>query len=166
MLCYVGKATKIFIFIVTAVVVLALVLGFGPLRHSLSHHRQHSSPKCSSSSSGECDSVPSPAIVVSPPAASGYSYNPTPSIPRSSGSTQSPPTPITSPISYPPPQPPPSLPQPSSSPPIPAPPLPPSPPAMSPPPTQLPSPSPPLPPATIIAPPPLETLPSPGPMHT
>lgn len=33
-MCYVGKATKIFIFIVTVLVVVGLILGFGLLRHS------------------------------------------------------------------------------------------------------------------------------------
>ncbi|CAN6890917.1 unnamed protein product [Brassica oleracea var. botrytis] len=37
MLCYVGKATKIFIFIVTVVVVIGLVVGFGIHRRN-SHH--------------------------------------------------------------------------------------------------------------------------------
>ncbi|XP_047339841.1 pollen-specific leucine-rich repeat extensin-like protein 3 [Impatiens glandulifera] len=39
-MCYVGKATKIFIFIVTVLLVTGLVLGFGILRH---HHYKHGS---------------------------------------------------------------------------------------------------------------------------
>ncbi|KAL7219007.1 hypothetical protein ACSBR2_012138 [Camellia fascicularis] len=58
-MCYVGKATKIFIFIVTVLVVTGLLLGFGLLRHGIGN-----SHKCSGDPSSSCHqsqmSFPSP----------------------------------------------------------------------------------------------------------
>lgn len=102
-MCYVGKATKIFIFIVTALVVLGLVLGFGLLRHHKSH-----SHKCSGG-----DSCPSPNFFPnpistpnSPPfSSSSSSYNP-PSPAIGSNQPTSPNSPPTSiPTANPPPPP-------------------------------------------------------------
>ncbi|KAF5947368.1 hypothetical protein HYC85_013325 [Camellia sinensis] len=45
-MCYVGKSTKIFIFIITVLVVTGLLLGFGLLRRAI-HTKSH---KCSGDS--------------------------------------------------------------------------------------------------------------------
>ncbi|KHN36565.1 hypothetical protein glysoja_001296 [Glycine soja] len=58
-MCYVGKATKIFIFIVTVLVVLGLVLGLGLLRR----HHHNTSNKCSD----ESCIIPSPATTFPNP---------------------------------------------------------------------------------------------------
>ncbi|KAL0405564.1 UNVERIFIED_CONTAM: hypothetical protein Slati_3870300 [Sesamum latifolium] len=67
-MCYVGKATKIFIFIVTALVVTGLVLGFGLLRH---HGKSH---KCSPDSCPEATPVIYP--TPNPDPASSFTPNP------------------------------------------------------------------------------------------
>ncbi|XP_057954022.1 uncharacterized protein LOC131148324 [Malania oleifera] len=46
MWCYVGKATKIFIFLLTAFVVIGLVLGFGLIRHSIRKAHNCSGDSC------------------------------------------------------------------------------------------------------------------------
>ncbi|KAK7263569.1 hypothetical protein RJT34_31161 [Clitoria ternatea] len=63
-MCYVGKATKIFIFIVTVLVVVGIVFGFGLLRRS---HRNNA-VKCSD---GTCNTISAPDssgfLLPSPP---------------------------------------------------------------------------------------------------
>ncbi|XP_057461858.1 leucine-rich repeat extensin-like protein 3 [Actinidia eriantha] len=90
-MCYVGKATKIFIFIVTVVVVTGLVFGFGVLRHGI-----HKSHKCS----GDVSCNQSPVVVfpnpspstLTPTTINPYSPPPPPSIPPppDTGSTPTP----------------------------------------------------------------------------
>ncbi|KAB2035682.1 hypothetical protein ES319_D04G170100v1 [Gossypium barbadense] len=151
-MCYVGKATKIFIFIVTALVVLGLVLGFGLLRHHKSH-----SHKCSGG-----DSCPSPNFFPnpistpnSPPfSSSSSSYNPPPPAIGSNQPTSpnSPPTSI--PTANPPP---PAVQDPTPTPPPPD--ANPNPPPQS---------TPPPPPAVLPVPPynqPTPVLVAPGPVH-
>ncbi|KAJ6908476.1 hypothetical protein NC651_018782 [Populus alba x Populus x berolinensis] len=114
-MCYVGKATKIFIFIVTVLVILGFVLVFGLLRHHL-----HKSQNCADDS---CQSphlpFPTPPLTVptglTPPSPMGFS----PPSPPDYGSTPppSPPDTGTTPLSPPPPPlplPPPPLPPPAS----------------------------------------------------
>ncbi|GFY99133.1 hypothetical protein Acr_13g0005340 [Actinidia rufa] len=76
-MCYVGKATKIFIFIITALVVTGLVLGFGILRNGL--HKAH---KCSGDSCHQAQAVfpnPTPNNNTTPPAPNSSSIlNPPP----------------------------------------------------------------------------------------
>ncbi|KAK9133587.1 hypothetical protein Scep_013115 [Stephania cephalantha] len=62
-MCYVGKATKIFIFIVTVLVVVGLVVGFGLIRH---HNKAH---KCSGAGAGDpsCYQPPPPPGMETPP---------------------------------------------------------------------------------------------------
>ncbi|XP_050134263.1 proline-rich receptor-like protein kinase PERK2 isoform X1 [Malus sylvestris] len=122
-MCYVGKATKIFIFVVTVLVVLGLVLGFGVLRHGF-----QKSHKCSADSYS-CRPLSSPPIqfpnpnsgsnqpippnsdpTLTQPSPPNPNFNPppppnpdlTPS-PPTSISTPPPPTPPTSILSPPPP---------------------------------------------------------------
>ncbi|XP_058217540.1 uncharacterized protein Os04g0629400-like [Rhododendron vialii] len=83
-MCYVGKATKIFIFIVAALVVTGLVLGFGLFRSAL-----HKSHKCSGDS---CNDQASPAVFPNPT---------TPSTPTSASTLTPTPNPSSNP--YPPP---------------------------------------------------------------
>ncbi|KAI4334075.1 hypothetical protein L6164_018812 [Bauhinia variegata] len=165
-MCYVGKATKIFIFIVTVLVVLGLVLGFGLIRRT--HHRKND---CSD---GHC-SIPPPATYFPSPTFSSLSppqpgQNPSPDTPATPnpGSTQpsppaqdpSPPNPILGP--------PPPITNPS--------PPPPSPDLNQPPPPLLASPPPPSSPENTTPPnssgasppmsPPASSTPaSPGPVH-
>ncbi|XP_039002741.1 sulfated surface glycoprotein 185-like [Hibiscus syriacus] len=118
MMCYVGKATKIFIFIVTVLVVSGLVLGFGLFRHG---HRKSLSHKCDGDSCG-----PPPNVFPNaPPFSSSSSYSPPspaagsnqpspdppPSPPAVEDPTPTPPPPITDP-NPPPPQLPPAAPPP------------------------------------------------------
>uniref|UniRef100_A0A6M2EJM2 Uncharacterized protein n=1 Tax=Populus davidiana TaxID=266767 RepID=A0A6M2EJM2_9ROSI len=133
-MCYVGKATKIFIFIVTVLVILGLVLGFELLRHRL-----HKSHKCSD----EDDDCHPPQLTFPNPTTSGPSGLTPPS---TAGISQSSPPP-------PPPPPPPTPPDISTN----LPPPPPSPLLLSPPP---PSPPPPTVPAVTEAPPPSNNPPS------
>ncbi|WVZ22471.1 hypothetical protein V8G54_001015 [Vigna mungo] len=56
-MCYVGKATKIFIFIVTVLIVMGLVLGLGILRRR--HHT--TANECFD---GSCSRLPPPAISI------------------------------------------------------------------------------------------------------
>uniref|UniRef100_A0A6M2EFQ8 Uncharacterized protein n=1 Tax=Populus davidiana TaxID=266767 RepID=A0A6M2EFQ8_9ROSI len=159
-MCYVGKATKIFIFIVTVLVILGFVLVFGLLRHHL-----HKSQNCADDS---CQSphlpFPTPPLTVptglTPPSPMGFS----PPSPPDSGSTPppSPPDTGTTPLLLSPP--PPSPPDTGTTPLL-----------LSPPPPPLPLPPPPLPPpaSPVIngAPPPTNNPPSstvlvtPGPLH-
>ncbi|KAJ4729974.1 proline-rich receptor-like protein kinase PERK2 [Melia azedarach] len=125
-MCYVGKATKIFIFIVTVLVVLGLVLGFGLLRHSLQN-----SHKCSGDS---CHSPSSPVLFPNP----NPNSNPSPN-PLNPGSSQ--PNPPSPELGSPTPPSPPS-PNPSSNPPNPPSPVATTPPATPPPPIVNPSPPP------------------------
>ncbi|XAR68076.1 hypothetical protein NMG60_11003077 [Bertholletia excelsa] len=60
-MCYVGKATKIFIFVVTVLVATGLVLGFGLLRY-----HTHQTHKCSA------DSCPQSSPVFPNPIAPPY----------------------------------------------------------------------------------------------
>ncbi|XP_050210504.1 protein TRACHEARY ELEMENT DIFFERENTIATION-RELATED 7A-like [Mercurialis annua] len=69
-MCYVGKATKIFIFIVTVLVVLGFTLGFGFLRHGI--HKSHSSSPISFP-------TPNYPIITQPPPNSNPIYNQPPS---------------------------------------------------------------------------------------
>ncbi|KAJ6683513.1 hypothetical protein OIU85_007224 [Salix viminalis] len=85
-MCYIGKATKIFIFIVTVLVILGFVLGFGLLRHRL-----HKSHKCSDGD----DDCHSPQLSFPDPTTSGPS-GPTP--PSTAGFSQSSPPPPTPPV--------------------------------------------------------------------
>ncbi|KAJ6289884.1 hypothetical protein OIU78_025741 [Salix suchowensis] len=97
-MCYIGKATKIFIFIVTVLVILGFVLGFGLLRHRL-----HKSHKCSD----DDDDCHSPQLSFPDPTTSGPS-GPTP--PSTAGFSQSSPPPPSPPVigtNLPPPPPPP-----------------------------------------------------------
>ncbi|KAL5861295.1 hypothetical protein ACOSQ3_002603 [Xanthoceras sorbifolium] len=177
-MCYVGKATKIFIFIVTVLVVLGLVLGFGLLRHTI-----QKSHKCSG------DSCHYPPTLIPDPSNPGYTQpnpptspqtgtqltppNPNPSPDPPSSNPPSPPTPPGSGSTA---QPSPSPPDASLTPPPPAPanPSPPPPLTLPPPPPTLPPPPPTLPPPTPPAittgaspptNPPSLALVSPGPVH-
>ncbi|KAL6213489.1 hypothetical protein ACLB2K_012936 [Fragaria x ananassa] len=67
-MCYVGKATKIFIFVVTILVRVGIVLGFGILSHNL----RDKSHKCSDNSCGSSPlQFPSPTstfnLISTPP---------------------------------------------------------------------------------------------------
>ncbi|XP_052177617.1 leucine-rich repeat extensin-like protein 3 [Diospyros lotus] len=95
-MCYVGKATKIFIFIVTVLVVTGLVLGFGILRR-----RSHKNHDCSGDSCLE-----SPEVF---PAAPTLTPNPNPN-PNPIPNPPPPPyPPIPNPGSFPLPPPPPAV---------------------------------------------------------
>ncbi|KAJ7948196.1 proline-rich receptor-like protein kinase PERK10 [Quillaja saponaria] len=100
-MCYVGKATKIFIFIVTVLVVLGLVLGFGLLRRSL--QKNH---KCSGD---DCHSPPAvfPDPILSPPNQNPSSepISAQPSAPTTNPIAPPPPPPSTNPTQPPPPPP-------------------------------------------------------------
>jgi len=151
-MCYVGKATKIFIFIVTVLVILGLVLGYELLRHRL-----HKSHQCS----GDDDDCHPPQLTFPNPTTSGPSGLPPPS---TAGIYQFSPPPPTPPDSgtnlHPPPPPPPTPPDIGTN-------LPPPPP----PPPLLLSPPPPSAPDITGAPPPSNNPPSntvlvtPGPVH-
>ncbi|GMH07186.1 hypothetical protein Nepgr_009026 [Nepenthes gracilis] len=67
-MCYVGKATKIFIFIVTVVAVITLVLGFGLLRRGIKKFHKCADPSCRSS----------PIELPKPNASSNPNLNPNP----------------------------------------------------------------------------------------
>ncbi|KAM7498256.1 hypothetical protein LguiA_022670 [Lonicera macranthoides] len=112
-MCYVGKATKIFIFIATAIVVTGLLLGFG-----LTHHVIHKTHQCSGDT---CPPTPqlypsnnptpptpnfnnSPGSPAAPPPPQSQSPPPPPN--EDSGSTPNLPPPDP-PASVPPPPPPP-----------------------------------------------------------
>ncbi|KAK8613406.1 hypothetical protein V6N13_101168 [Hibiscus sabdariffa] len=111
-MCYVGKATKIFIFIATVLVVSGLVLGFGLLRHGLQKSHSH---KCDGDSCRPPPNVfPNPISTTNTPPFSSpsSSYNPPspaidsnspPSPPAVHDPTPTPPPPITDP-NLPPPQ--------------------------------------------------------------
>ncbi|KAK9155895.1 hypothetical protein Sjap_003375 [Stephania japonica] len=64
-MCYVGKATKIFIFIVTVLVVVGLLMGFGLLRH---HNKAH---KCAGGGAGDPSCYQPPPVVSDPIPATG-----------------------------------------------------------------------------------------------
>ncbi|KAJ0974834.1 hypothetical protein J5N97_016799 [Dioscorea zingiberensis] len=95
MFCYVGKATKIFFFIVAVLAVTGLVLGFGVLRRGAAHKPQGcDDPQCrptavpfipppsnpsspsSSSSSSSFPSVASPPPLLSPPNPISFQVSP------------------------------------------------------------------------------------------
>ncbi|KAE8075761.1 hypothetical protein FH972_014449 [Carpinus fangiana] len=97
-MCYVGKATKIFfIFIVTVLVVLGLVLGFGLLRRTLQNTHKCSGDSCHSSSPSPLVAFPNPSFTPpSPP-------NPYPCADPNISNQPSPPNPNPSPSSPPPP---------------------------------------------------------------
>ncbi|XP_039047820.1 leucine-rich repeat extensin-like protein 3 [Hibiscus syriacus] len=105
-MCYVGKATKIFIFIVTVLVVSGLVLGFGLLRHG---HHKSLSYKCDGDSCGPPPNVYpnappfSSSSSYSPPWPATDSNQPSPDPPAVEEAPPPPPTPITDP-NLPPPQ--------------------------------------------------------------
>ncbi|CAK7355382.1 unnamed protein product [Dovyalis caffra] len=113
-MCYVGKATKIFIFIVTVLVIFGIVLGFGLIRHHL-----RKSHKCSDD---DCQppqlTFPTPTTTVptgqTPPTPVGFSQ---PS-PPDSGSSPPPPSPPDTGTNLPPPTPPPPPPLLLSPPPL------------------------------------------------
>ncbi|KAF5458378.1 hypothetical protein F2P56_022410 [Juglans regia] len=107
-MCYVGKATKIFIFVVTVLVVLGLVLGFGLLRHPLQKTHKCSGDSCRSVSSSP---IPIPNPIYGPPSPPISNPSPDPS----SSSQPSPPNPNPSPPppDYNPPPSPPSPPPPT-----------------------------------------------------
>ncbi|KAL6975727.1 hypothetical protein U1Q18_024521 [Sarracenia purpurea var. burkii] len=103
-MCFVGKATKIFLYLVTVLVMTGLILGFGLLRHGI-----HLTHKCSD------DSCHQPPVVFT---------NPNPGSTTTTTTTTPYPTPSYNPNSNPLPPPPPSVvvttaPTPSFSPPIP-----------------------------------------------
>ncbi|KAH7861805.1 hypothetical protein Vadar_031052 [Vaccinium darrowii] len=105
-MCYVGKATKIFIFIVAALVVTGLVLGFGLFQSAI-----HKSHKCSGDSCNQSPvvlpnpttpSAPTSATLTPNPNPSSNPYPPPPTPPNPDpGSTATPP-----PLVFPPPPPP------------------------------------------------------------
>ncbi|KAL9322545.1 hypothetical protein ACSQ67_010598 [Phaseolus vulgaris] len=137
-MCYVGKATKIFIFIVTVLLVLGLVLGLGLLR------RRHHTNTANDCSDGSCfhpsPSLPDPNFN-SPTPPSSIQYPPTPpTIP-----VTNPTAPVTNPTPPPPSDTNPSSPPPPmlQSPPPPPPPeetAPPNPPSVAAPPINTPTP--------------------------
>lgn len=153
-MCYIGKATKIFIFLITVLVITGLVLGFSVLRRSL-HLKSH---KCSGESCSQSDFYPPPPLEF-----------PLPSTPDPNASNSS------DPLSNPPPPPTPSL---SGSGTNPSPPPPAaslaSPPSESssiqtasppPPPVSVLKTSPPPPRPVVLAPPPAFSPPSPVPVN-
>ncbi|CAI0550233.1 unnamed protein product [Linum tenue] len=153
-MCYVGKATKIFIFIVAVAVVAGLILAFGLFRRGASHQsRRQCSPEDES-----CYSPPAPAAVFA---------NPNPATPSSPGSSSSPisaqpspPTPDSG--NQPPPFSPPSAPPPAQETASPPPPLQPLP--ISPPPPNAPAITG-APPPSSLNPPSGTVLVAPGPVH-
>ncbi|KAG7022883.1 hypothetical protein SDJN02_16619, partial [Cucurbita argyrosperma subsp. argyrosperma] len=94
-MCYVGKATKIFIFIVTVLVVLGLVLAFGVFRHSLQKPHKCLGDSCFSPPTA----FPNPNSVPSGSAASNQPQNP----PKPPDSNPNPPPQNPFPASPPPP---------------------------------------------------------------
>ncbi|TMX04613.1 hypothetical protein EJD97_006722 [Solanum chilense] len=140
-MCYVGKATKIFIFIVTVLVVTGLILGFGLLRH----HNQKGENKCSGDS---CDQNQYQSPIVYPPPTT--SNNPISPLPISTPSQPNTPNPN---LPQPPPPPPPSPDNPTPETPNLTPPPPPD--------TVVSTPPPLPPPAVSLTPPPTLSPPSP-----
>ncbi|XP_059285050.1 pollen-specific leucine-rich repeat extensin-like protein 3 [Lycium ferocissimum] len=139
-MCYVGKATKIFIFIVTVLIVTGLILGFGLLRH----RNQKNSNKCSDDSCNQ-NQYESPIVA-------NFSNNPV--------------SPLPIPNLPPPPPPPTPTDNPSPETPDLAPPPPPlSPPLVSLPPPPLPPPAVTLAPPPALSPPSPVTV-TPGPVHS
>ncbi|KAI3714125.1 hypothetical protein L1987_72715 [Smallanthus sonchifolius] len=163
MMCYVGKATKIFIFIVAVIVVTGLVVGLSILGRNI-HPKSH---KCSGDECSISDSDYSPPPPFQIPFPSLPNYNP--SDPTASSTSPPPPPPETY-LS------PPAPPETSLSPPetsLPQPPPPET--SLTPPPsTSLDNPSPPppipvsvvTPPAAVTAAPPPAVEVSPGPMNS
>ncbi|CAN4103451.1 unnamed protein product [Withania somnifera] len=89
-MCYVGKATKIFIFIVTVLVVTGLILGFGLLRH----HNQKVSNKCSDAS---CDQNQYQSPIIYAPPTSTNTNTPISPLPISTPSQPNTPNPTPTP---------------------------------------------------------------------
>ena len=113
-MCYVGKATKIFIFIVTVLAVTGLVIGFGLLRHSIQKTHKCSGDSClqpPSSVYPDPSATPTPFLTPNP--------NPTP-IPNPNPSPNPNPNPSPNPNLNPPPPPPPPPPLSPTTPPPPA----------------------------------------------
>ncbi|OVA13149.1 hypothetical protein BVC80_8917g11 [Macleaya cordata] len=73
-MCYVGKATKIFIFVLTVLVVSSLILTFSLLRR---HHEHHKVNNCTGDSCNHSPALPNPipAFTATPPS---YNSPPTP----------------------------------------------------------------------------------------
>lgn len=97
-MCYVGKATKIFIFVVTVLIVLGLTLGFGLFRHK--------SHKCSGDSCHSSPPItfPNPNTPVNPsPPDSNPFYTDTQPTPPGSNPTPPPRPPPPDPTLAPPP---------------------------------------------------------------
>ncbi|MFQ6637297.1 hypothetical protein Gotur_013609 [Gossypium turneri] len=79
---YVGKATKIFIFIVTALVVLGLVLGLGLFRHALQKSHKCSGDSCPSSiPPSPASNNPPTGDLTPPPPPPNTNPNPPPQFP-------------------------------------------------------------------------------------
>ncbi|KDP42503.1 hypothetical protein JCGZ_00300 [Jatropha curcas] len=89
-MCYVGKATKIFIFIVTVLVVLGLTLGFGLLRHGLKKAHHCSGDSCHSSPPFTFPN-PNPSLNPSPSSPNAVPAGNPPSPPDSGTNQPSPP---------------------------------------------------------------------------
>lgn len=169
-MCYVGKATKIFIFLITVLIITSLVFVFGILRRTV-HAKSH---QCSGDSCYQSDfypppsppfpefSIPSaPDLTFNPPPPPSLSPSRPPSSPGSSTSLSMPPPAA---ASAPPPPPESSVDRTPSPPPPPVPvvttPLPPSGVVVAPPP-----------PVVVVAPPPVVNSPSqvpvtPGPVNS
>ncbi|KAM7492322.1 hypothetical protein LguiA_035243 [Lonicera macranthoides] len=100
--CYVGKATKIFILLITFIFITGLVLGFGFLRHAI-----HKTP-CSSESCRQSSPLTPPNPNPSPPTSpdpNPSANNPPPPPDQNHGSTHYPPPPPPSLLQPPPPPP-------------------------------------------------------------
>ncbi|PIA58471.1 hypothetical protein AQUCO_00500423v1 [Aquilegia coerulea] len=83
-MCYVGKATKIFIFIVTVVVVIGLILGFGLFRHASEKNQKCSGYSCETPSTSTSTppsqfTTPDPIPATTSTAAPPTSFNAPPS---------------------------------------------------------------------------------------
>ncbi|KAJ0668055.1 hypothetical protein HanPI659440_Chr17g0684701 [Helianthus annuus] len=97
-MCYVGKATKIFIFLITVLLITGLLLGFGVLRHKI-HLNSHN---CSGDSCSQSDLYPPPVDfpITSTPdsgASNPSDLYPPPPLPSSgSSSNLAPPPPVPS----------------------------------------------------------------------
>ncbi|KAJ9550188.1 hypothetical protein OSB04_014233 [Centaurea solstitialis] len=156
-MCYVGKATKIFIFIITVLVVTGLIVGIGVLRRTI-HPKSH---KCSGDSCYQSDFFPPPPLPEFPissnpsdPTSNPSPFPPPPPPPESSGSSSnlSPPPPAAAAAAA--ASPPPSGSSSDRTPPPP-------PPAVV---VSTGSPPPPAPPVVVAAPPPALNPPSPVPV--
>ncbi|KVI04160.1 hypothetical protein Ccrd_017532 [Cynara cardunculus var. scolymus] len=92
-MCYVGKATKIFIFIITVLVITGLVIGFSVIRRTI-HPKSH---KCSGESCFQSEFYPPPPPPLEMPISSAPDPNASnPSDPTSNPSSFPPPPPPSS----------------------------------------------------------------------